>query len=218
MHEMCQKCVKYMCNQSSCKMHEKLHELLVAASSMQLCVKLPCVCVCALSAGNRFDRLIIKTVSERMRSVFKECLAFVCVMTPMGHIRKLHIREFKHMSFSPTHTFFISTSLTLTLLQMHKNMDSVLLQMDAHHSLIKHIYAYTHTHYNSMLSTTRILTNRMLLWIHSRIYFFHSICTFYFFIAFSIRSNLRCPSPIHFLSGCFSNAIGPLLAHFRSLT
>ncbi len=39
-------CVQYMCNHSSCKMHEKLHELLVAASSMRLCVKLPCVCVC----------------------------------------------------------------------------------------------------------------------------------------------------------------------------
>lgn len=80
-----------------------------------MCEKLLYVCV--VSAGSRFDRLIIKTVSERMRSVFKECLAFVCVMTPKGRIRKLHIREFKHMSFSPIYALlFFGTFLTLTLL------------------------------------------------------------------------------------------------------
>lgn len=114
MRKNCYKCVKYMFNKSSCKMHIQLHEFVVTACSMQLCVKLLCVCVCVrvLSTGSRFDRLIIKTVSEHMRSVFKECLAFVCVMTPMGHIRKLHIREFKQTSFSPTHTltrfFYVS--------------------------------------------------------------------------------------------------------------
>lgn len=41
MRKMYYKCVKYMCNHLSCKMHVKLHELVLVACSMQLCVKHP---------------------------------------------------------------------------------------------------------------------------------------------------------------------------------
>jgi len=97
-----------------CKIHmqavlmQNAHKIATCCNSLFYAIM--CETVCVLSAGSRFDRLIIKTVSERMSSVFKECLVFVCVMTPMGHIRQLHIREFKQTSFSPLHTLFFYIS------------------------------------------------------------------------------------------------------------